>query len=254
MDTNTTDVTSFGNNDMTGNLSGDLTTFMDKVEEYMAFKVALQINLYWFPILAPIGIVGNTLSFLVMIRPNNRKISTCIYMAAIGVNDNIMMFLALHNWLGSAEPIFEWHPVQCKTVSILTALVKQNSRYTVLAMTIDKYIAIKWPHKAAAFNTPRKAKFILIGILIFSLIYNARHIFMTSLVRGKCRHNVHGGLIAEVLTWITFIINGIIPISMLIFMNYAIIQTVKNSGKMFESTSKSRNVPLTKLGMDTRQK
>ena len=225
---------------------------MEKVEEYVAFKVALQINFYWFPILAPIGIVGNTLSFLVMIKPNNRKISTCIYMAAISVNDNIMMCLALHNWLVSAKPIFEWHAAQCKTVTFLTALVKQNSRYQVLAMTIDKYIAIKWPHKAAAYSTSKRAKFVLIGVLIFSLIYNVCHIFMTSLVGGKCRGYVHGGLIAEVLTWSTFIVNGIIPISLLIYMNSVIIQTVKNSSKMFESTSQFKRESHTNMGMGKR--
>ena len=254
MDTNTTDFTSLGNNIKIGNLTEDLTTFMEMVEEYMAFKVALQINFYWFPILAPIGLVGNTLSFLVMIQPNNKKISTCIYMAAISVNDNIMMCLALHNWLGSAKPIFEWHVVQCKTVTFLTALVKQNSRYQILAMTVDKYIAIKWPHRAAIYSTPKKAKLTLLGVLIFSLIYNTRHIFMSSLVGGKCRGYAHGGLIAEVLTWITFIVNGIIPISMLIYMNFVIIQTVKNSSKMFESTSQFKRESHTNMGMDKRQK
>ena len=227
---------------------------MEKVEEYMAFKVALQINYYWYPILAPIALVGNTLSFLVMIKPNNRKISTCIYMAAISINDNLMMCLALHNWLFSAKPIYEWHVAQCKTVTFLTALVKQNSRYQILAMTIDKYIAIKWPHKAATYSTSKRAKFILIAVLIFSLIYNVRHIFMTSLVGGKCRGYVYGGLIAEVLTWITFIVNGIIPISMLIYMNFVIIQTVKNSGKMFESTSQLKHKSHTKIEMDKRQR
>ena len=71
--------------------------FMEEVETAMTFKIATYITKYWFPILVPVGLVGNTLSFLVMIKPNNRKLSTCIYMAAISINDNLMMFLALHN-------------------------------------------------------------------------------------------------------------------------------------------------------------
>ena len=66
-------------------------TFMEEVQTYMAYKIAKYINIFWFPILVPIGFVGNILSFLVMIKPNNRKISTCIYMAAISINDNLMM-------------------------------------------------------------------------------------------------------------------------------------------------------------------
>ena len=42
-------------------------TFMEEVEAYTTFKIANFINKYWYPILVPLGLVGNTLSFLVMI-------------------------------------------------------------------------------------------------------------------------------------------------------------------------------------------
>ena len=53
-------------------------TFMEEVEAYTIFKIANFISIYWFPVLVPLGLVGNTLSFLVMIKPNNKKMSTCI--------------------------------------------------------------------------------------------------------------------------------------------------------------------------------
>ena len=253
MNTNTTDVTSLGNNSIAGNLTEDLSNFMEKVEEYMAFKVALQINFYWYPILAPIGLVGNTLSFLVMIKPNNRKISTCIYMAAISVNDNLMMLLALHNWFVSTQHILQWHVAQCKAVSFLTGISLHSSRYLVLAMTVDKYVAIKWPHKAATYSTPRKVKFILMGVFIFSLLFNFSHIFLTSLVRGKCRGYVLGGLISKVMPWISFFVNEMIIFLMLIYMNSIIIQTIKNSGKIFESASELKHESHSEKGMEKRQ-
>ena len=218
----------------------------------MAFKIASYINDYWFPILIPIGLIGNTLSLLVMIKPNNRKMSTCIYMVAISINDNLMMLLALHNW--SLRMVgFEWPLVQCKLINWLTASVLQNSRYQILAMTVDKYIAVKWPHRAATYSTPRKVQFILIGIFIFTLIYNVFHIFLSSMVKGKCRANAVGGTILKVFTWVNFLNNGIIPISMLIYMNYFIVQTIKHSGKMFGSKFQHDTSHM-KMGMDTRQR
>ena len=44
-------------------------TFLQEAGTYMIFKVAKYIATYWFPILIPLGLVGNILSFLVMIRP-----------------------------------------------------------------------------------------------------------------------------------------------------------------------------------------
>ena len=242
-----------GNISMVGNLTGDSATFMEEVETHITFKVAIYINYYWFPILAPIGLVGNTLSFLVMIRPNNRKVSTCIYMAAISINDNLMIFLALRTWLGLALKLYQPEVVHCKIVPWLTAMALQNSRYQVLAMTIDKYVAIKWPHRAATYSTPRRAKLIITGVFICTLIYNARHIPMSGLVRGRCMAYVVGR-ISVVLTWTNFIINGIIPFTMLICMNYVIVQTINKSGKMFGSTSKSEHISNKRKGMEARQR
>ena len=90
---------SLGNDSIKDGATEYLKNYMKQVETYAAYNIASYINQYWFPVLVSIGLVGNTLSFLVMIKPNNRKVSTCIYMAAISVNDNVMMCLSLHNWL-----------------------------------------------------------------------------------------------------------------------------------------------------------
>ena len=57
--------------------------FMEEANSMIIYKIAIIISKYWMPVLVPIGLIGNTLSFLVMIKPSNRKMSTCIYMAAI---------------------------------------------------------------------------------------------------------------------------------------------------------------------------
>ena len=58
-------------------------SFMEEVKTLLIYDVATFIAIYWIPILVPIGLVGNMLSFLIMVKPSNKKLSTCIYMAAI---------------------------------------------------------------------------------------------------------------------------------------------------------------------------
>ena len=57
-------------------------SFMDEVETLLTYKVATIIAKYWSPILVPIGLVGNVLSLIIMVKSSYRKLSTCIYMAA----------------------------------------------------------------------------------------------------------------------------------------------------------------------------
>ena len=95
----TTDVKHYLLNTTTALAETNGNSIMEDAQMFLTFKVATMINRFWFPLLIPIGLVGNTLSFLVMIKPNNRKMSTCIYMAAISINDNLMMCKNTHQWL-----------------------------------------------------------------------------------------------------------------------------------------------------------
>ena len=208
-------------------------TFMEKVDHYVTYQIADKINKYWFPILVPIGLVGNTLSFLVMIKVGNRKMSTCIYMAAISLNDNLMMCSALHNWLVSSVKLYKWHSMECGIASFFDLHVVQNSTYQVIAMTTDKFIAIKWPYKAATYSTPKRAKTTVLSIYICVILYNLPHIFISKLTGDVCLGYAIGGVIAKVYSWFTFVVNAIIPVILLTYINYTIIKKVRESRQMF---------------------
>ena len=228
-------------------------TFFEEVESYSIFKIANLIMIYWLPVLIPIGLVGNTLSFLVMIKPNNRKMSTCIYMAAISINDNIMMLVCLHYYLVSAVQKHNWSNLECKMSSFVALFALQNGTFLVVAMTLDKYIAIKWPHKAATYSVPRRVKIITGSLYICACIYNIPHLFISIVTGNQCIGDAVGGIITKVYTWFTFVLNAIIPFTMLIHMNFVIVNAVRKSRKFFkannETTGKGRD-----QGMETRKK
>ena len=228
-------------------------TFMEEVKTYTSFKIASFIDTYWFFVLVPIGLVGNTLSFLVMIRPNNRKMSTCIYMATISITDNLMMGLCLHTLLVVVLKIHGWHLMECKVVVFFGLIALQNSTFQVLAMTIDKYIAIKWPHKAATYSTPSRAKMIAVGLFIWTLIYNSPHLFLSNVFGLQCFAYDINSLITRVYSWFSFVLNAVIPFTLLIYMNCIIVKTVQQSCKMFRNNDNTTSTAGNK-GIETRQK
>ena len=210
-------------------------TYIQEAESFTIFKIANFINAYWFPVLVPIGLIGNTLSLLVMLKPNNRKMSTCIYMAAISINDNIMMCGCFHDYLVSVLHIHKWNPIECKINVFMTLFSLQNCTFLILAMTLDKYIAIKWPHKAATYSTPRRAKIISVGLYICVFIYTIPPFFLSSVLGDQCVAYGISSILSRVYSWFSFVLNAVIPFTMLIHMNYVIVKTVRNSRKMFRS-------------------
>ena len=222
------------------NITGqtELTTanaFMEKVNKMIIFKIASVLAKYWFPVLVPTGLIGNTLSFLVMLKPGNRGMSTCIYMASISINDNMMMLLATHSWLVSTLKIYQMYDAECKIAAFLVLMGLQNSTFQVIAMTFDKYIAIKWPHKAATYSTPRRAKITVIAVWVWVFIFNIPHLFLAKMIGGVCVAYGIGGVITKVYSWMTFSVNGLLAFTLLIYMNYIIISNVRRSRKMFGS-------------------
>ena len=118
--------------------------FIEEVETYTIFKIPNLINIYWYPFLVPIGVIGNSLSFAVMIKTNNRKMSTCIYMAATSINDNLMMYVCCHDYLVSSIHILKRNTVECKFVAFCALFFLRNSTYLILA------------HTATTYSTPRR--------------------------------------------------------------------------------------------------
>ena len=102
-------------------------------------------------------------------------------------------------------------------------------------MTLDKYIAIKWPHRAATYSTPRRARIIAVCVYACTLIYNTPHLFLSSINNGQCFAYSVKLLITKVYSWISFVLNAVIPFTLLIYMNYVIVKTVRSSRKMFSA-------------------
>ena len=220
-------------------INEDGSTFMEQVRTYITFKIATVLATYWFPILVPIGLIGNSLSFAVMTKQNNRKMSTCKYMAAININDNILMYICSHEYLVSVLQIHRWNITECKFIAFGALFTVQNCTYLILAMTIDKYIAIKWPHKAATYSTPRRARMIVIGVYESVFIYNIPHFFLSNIIAGLCSGYAIRSLTTSIYSWFSFVLNAVIPFTMLIYMNFVIVKTVRNRKSLRNSSTGS---------------
>ena len=81
MEVSSSNNTMFDSNSTEPTGTATVNVFMEDVNSMIIYKISNVIAIYWMPILVPIGLVGNTLSFLVMMKPSNKKVSTCIYMA-----------------------------------------------------------------------------------------------------------------------------------------------------------------------------
>ena len=100
-------------------------------------------------------------------------------------------------------------------------------------MTLERFYSIIRPHKAASFNTVKKAKITIAFIVIISTLYNFPHLFIKSDSGLQCLPYL--GVLQKVsgkfYQLLSFTINSILPFLMLLIMNSVIIHTLRMRSK-----------------------
>ena len=121
-------------------------------------------------------------------------------------------------------------------------------------MTFERFYSIIRPHKAASFNTVKRAKIYIICIVIFSVLYNIPHLFISDHENWVCLPygREMGKFNGMVYYCLSFLVNYAVPFILLLIMNTVIIHKIRkrNKGDIGESqghfkgkgqSSKSRN-------------
>ena len=100
-----------------------------------------------------------------------------------------------------------------------------------MSMTFDRFYSIIKPHKAASFNTVKRAKASIICIVIFSILFDIPHFFVTSYDGPLCLP--FGDVVAmskwysQFYYWFSFVIQFALPFVSLLAMNSVIIHTLR---------------------------
>ena len=79
------------------------------------------------------------------------------------------------------------------------------------------------------------------------------HFFLSSVNFGRCLNFGIRSMITSVYSWFSFVLNAVIPFTMLIHMNYVIIKVVRESRKLFDGNDANTRRGIDQA-METRQK
>ena len=99
----------------------------------------------------------------------------------------------------------------------------------ILSMTFDRFYSIIKPHKAASFNTIKRAKITVAFIVVISLLYNLPHIFITSNENWDCIPYgvVRGKPLGDFYYWMSLIVHFVLHFILLLIMNSVIIHKLR---------------------------
>ena len=116
------------------------------------------------------------------------------------------------------------------TNMIFTAML--CSILLIITMTFDRFYSIIRPHKAAAFNTVKRAKLTIACVVFISIVFNIPHFYVTWNDGWFClpfgNRFVMKKWYSQLYYWISFSLQYAIPFILLLSMNGVIIHTLHN--------------------------
>ena len=193
------------------------------------------------PAVISVGMVGNMLCFFTLIFSSLRYTSTCVYMAAISVLDSVILALDLcvlvRGYVGQTRFYFsnDW---TCGFHNFLFYFSIHFDVLILLAMTVDRFVVVKFPLKAQSVCTPKSALKAVAAVGLFSFALNC-HIFITRGMEESgdpkdpltCWYTDPDVdfFMTKVYTWIDASIYSFIPFLSLAVLNFLIIRQVRTS-------------------------
>lgn len=137
-------------------------------------KIYQIISVLFASIIFVIGFFGNILVVIVISRSRKMRSPTNCYLISLAVADILVLlsatlpeipraFLKVEEW--------PWGRAMCSILIFLQYLGVDASSLSITAFTIERYIAICHPMRAQRMCTIRRAKKIICGIWLFSILY-----------------------------------------------------------------------------------
>ncbi|KAH3793982.1 hypothetical protein DPMN_147510 [Dreissena polymorpha] len=233
------------NVDLSGEILGNFSEYMEP-DRYL--------QLYVPPILLVLGTCGNFLSFVIMSR-NMFKISTYSYLALLAIMDTFVLCIGLlRMWIGhfamDIQIMSNW---MCKLVTFVGYVSSVMSVWLIIAVTIERFIAVKFPLKAQRMCNVVRARIVILAITLATcLLYS--HIFWTVELRShdingtfsyKCDASLeHVLLIKEIWPWVDAAVYSFIPFLIILVLNSMIVRRVLVARR---ERSKLQMIPLTNI-------
>ena len=237
------------------NTTYDLSNFLE-------YRIAININLYYPPILVCVGLAGNILSFLVYIQRERRKTSLGIYLAALAVLDGIMCCSVFQYWLLHNFLVQLIKENGCYFMTCFVLIITNFSHWLIVVITIDRFIAISFPIRKFKLITARRAKITLIFIGSFCLLKNLHYIWTTDFLPGKninaipmCSFGlVRKGVSVTAYKWFEVFFSSILPFVIIVSVNICIICKIKENGKKVACQSRRQSNPILNIKLNKEER
>ena len=217
---------------------------VEELETDILLTVSRNLWKYAIPIMIFTGLIGNSLSFLVMMGRRFRKQTFAVYFCALALADSYSLLTSLPTyWIPRVTNI---HPAAysdtiCRFSNFSLYYSYQVSSWVLLCVTVERALAVAFPLKTKHTFTRRKAVITLLIVSALLFCYNCYILFYKD---GYLMEMEDGTTVCGVDVfytakpffkshhWMDVLLCSIIPFAFIITSNIVIVKKVIESRKL----------------------
>ena len=121
----------------------------------------------------------------------------------------------------------------CRWIHLVLFSFFTTSCYLLITMTFERFCSIIKPHKATSFNTVKRARIVIVCVLLFGFVYSFPYLFIAGNTGKLCIPNAIASenVFGELYYWFSEILLFVFPCISLLTMNSVIIHTLRKRSK-----------------------
>ncbi|KAL1131072.1 hypothetical protein AAG570_012309 [Ranatra chinensis] len=217
----------------------------DLANSTVGWQVLNGFQLYYVPVLVVLGTLGNCLSVLVFFATKLRKLSSSYYLSALAVSDTGFLLGLFLSWLNLVDVTLFTQQGFCQFSVYFSQVCSFLSVWFIVAFTVERFIAVRYPLKRPSMCTVSRAKSVLAVLSLLALLIHSPY-FVISAPQLKLNDTmIVCGLVPEwmslasVLNHVDFLITLVVPFCLIVVLNTLISRTVWRVSRLRRSMTQS---------------
>lgn len=147
--------------------------------------VLQDIQRYYTPILVILGLLGNCLSMCVFFGTKLRYSSSSIYLGTLAISDSGFLVTLFGPWLRLVYVDLFNRPGFCQFFIYLGTFCSFLSVWLVIAFTVERYVAVRWPLRRQFLCTVARAKMTVMGLIALAILLSSPVLLFSKIVTGN---------------------------------------------------------------------
>lgn len=220
-------------------------------DDLLPYKNFLYESRFWVqrvlvPIIMVIGIVGNSITIMIMTRRRMRS-STNNYLAALAIFDMLYLIftfiLSLKQYPNITDPKYYYYWQFCPFAHMITDCCSNSSVWLTVTFTIERFIVVSHPIKGKVICTESRSRKVILLVFTFcfmfvipvpfewNLVEKFDPITNTTRVGNELSSLGQNELYKTIYYWLTTSLFTFIPLLLLTVFNSFLIRSVHISRK-----------------------